>query len=104
MLSKEKLCFFKFFNQCWECYILYKIDEHTSKYLATSYVKFQLFDGKLVIITWCSFNDGHGLQNLFLVGLGARSVHLSHNMGHTGLVSHESGHVDRLARVILWEG
>ncbi len=53
---------------------------------------------------WRSFNDGDALTNLLLVGLGARSVHLPHDVGHTGLVAHESGHVDRLARVILGEG
>jgi len=38
------------------------------------------------------------------VHLGSRSVEVTDNMGHTGLVSHDSGEMNRLLGVILWEG
>merc|ERR1719464_326278 len=50
-----------------------------------------------------SLDDGDALHDLLLVNLGAGSLHLSDDVGHTGLVAYEGGHVDRLARVILGE-
>merc|ERR1719251_344495 len=47
--------------------------------------------------------DGDGLDNLLLVDLGSGSVHLSHDVSHAGLVTHEGGQVDRLGGVILGE-
>ena len=51
-----------------------------------------------------SLNDGHGLHHLLLVDLGAGSVHLPHDVGHTGLVAHEGSQVDWLASIVLGEG
>merc|ERR1719507_2842493 len=53
---------------------------------------------------WRSLDDGDSLNNLLLVVLGARTVHLTHNVGHASLVSHEASHVNRLAGIILGEG
>merc|ERR1719310_1649677 len=53
---------------------------------------------------WWALNDGHGLDNLLLVQLGARAVHVAHNVGHASFVPHESGEVARLGRIILREG
>jgi len=50
-----------------------------------------------------SFNNSHSFNNFLLVILGTRTVHLTYDMGHTSLVSHEACKMDRLARVILWE-
>merc|ERR1719173_228081 len=51
-----------------------------------------------------SLNDGDGLDHLLLVVLGAGTVHLTHNVGHASLVSHEASQVDGLASIILGEG
>merc|ERR1719430_1237780 len=51
-----------------------------------------------------SLNDGDGLDDFLLVVLGTRTVHLTHNVGHAGLVAHEASQVDGLARIILGEG
>merc|ERR1719220_40266 len=51
-----------------------------------------------------SLDDGDGLDHLLLVDLGAGSVDLPDDVGHTGLVAHEGSQVDRLGRIILWEG
>ena len=39
-------------------------------------------------------DDGDGLNDLFLVHLGARTIEVSHNMCHTGLVSGKGSEVD----------
>merc|ERR1719225_462512 len=51
-----------------------------------------------------SLDNGDGLDHLLLVDLGAGSVDLPHDVGHTGLVAHEGSQVDRLGRIILGEG
>jgi hypothetical protein len=48
--------------------------------------------------------DGDGLDGLLLVQLGAGSVDLSYDVGHTSLKAHEGGHVTSLGGVILREG
>ena len=48
--------------------------------------------------------DGDGLNSLLLVQLGAGSVNLSHNVGHTSLEAHEGSHVAGLGGVVLREG
>jgi len=53
---------------------------------------------------WGSFDDGDSFDNFLLVHLGSRSVEISDNVGHTSLVTEESGKVDRLGSVILGEG
>lgn len=50
-----------------------------------------------------SVNDGGSLDNLSLVHLGASSVEVSDNGGHTGLVTKEGGQSNRLGLVILGE-
>merc|ERR1719323_1748041 len=49
-------------------------------------------------------DDGDGLNHLLFVVLGTRTIHLSDNVGHTGLVSHEASQVDLLAGIVLGEG
>merc|ERR1719260_137105 len=49
-------------------------------------------------------DDGDGLDHLLLVVLGTRTIHLTDNVGHTGLVSHEASQVDLLAGIVLGEG
>lgn len=55
----------------------------------------------------CSYrwgiDDGNGLDNFLLVRLGARTVEIADNRGHTSLVAHGSGQVDWLLRVVLGE-
>jgi len=51
-----------------------------------------------------SLNDGDSFNHLFLVVLGARTIHLAHNVGHASLISHEASQVDILARIVLGEG
>jgi hypothetical protein len=49
-------------------------------------------------------DDSNSLNNLLLVGLGARSVEVTDDGGHTGLVTHSGSQVDGLLGVILGEG
>ena len=51
-----------------------------------------------------SLNDGDGLHDLFLVDLGAGSIHLPDDVGHTSLVAKEGSHVHWLGCIILGEG
>lgn len=48
-------------------------------------------------------DDGNGLDDFSLVHLGSGSVKVSDDMGHTSLVAHESGKMNRLGRIILGE-
>jgi hypothetical protein len=50
-----------------------------------------------------SLNNSDGLDNLLLVHLGTRTVKVTDNGGHTGLVAHGGGQVDGLLGVILGE-
>jgi len=51
-----------------------------------------------------SLKNGDGLNNLLLVELGSGLVDITNNVGHTALVSHESGEMARLGLVILGKG
>ena len=51
---------------------------------------------------WC-IDDRDGLNNFLLVRLCARSVEVTNDRGHTGLVAHGSRQVDGLLGVILGE-
>jgi len=53
---------------------------------------------------WWGIDDGHWLDDLLLVELVALSSDLSHDVGHTGLVTDESGQVDGLGIVVLGVG
>jgi len=48
-------------------------------------------------------DDGDGLDDFLLVGLGTGTVHHTADMGHTRLVPGEGGEMDRLLGVILGE-
>jgi len=48
--------------------------------------------------------DGNALNDLLLVELGTRLVNLAHDVGHTGLVPHESRQMARLRGIVLREG
>lgn len=50
-----------------------------------------------------SLDDGGGLDNLLLVELGTRTVEVTDDGGHAGLVAHGGGEVDGLLGVILGE-
>jgi hypothetical protein len=52
---------------------------------------------------WRGLDDGDCLNNLLLVDLGAGSISLADNVGHTGLEAEETGQVDGLGRVVLRE-
>mmetsp|Transcript_15710 Transcript_15710/g.38130 ORF Transcript_15710/g.38130 Transcript_15710/m.38130 type:complete len:293 (+) Transcript_15710:1847-2725(+) len=47
-----------------------------------------------------SLNEGHRLEGLLLVELGAGLVHIAHDMGHANLEAKERGEVRRLGGVI----
>eukprot|EP01084_Bolivina_argentea_P258173 435146_1 len=51
-----------------------------------------------------SLEDGDGLDDLLLVDLGAGTVDVTDDVGHTGLEDHEGGQVGLLAGVVLGEG
>ena len=53
---------------------------------------------------WRSLDDGDALHHLLLVHLGAGSVHLPDDVGHTSLIAKEGSHVDWLGGIILGEG
>jgi len=53
---------------------------------------------------WGGLDDGDGLDNLLLVHLGAGTVQVTDDVGHTSLVTHEGGQVNRLGVIILGEG
>jgi len=53
---------------------------------------------------WWGIDDGDRLDDLLLVELVALSSDLSHDVGHTGLVTDESGQVDGLGLVVLGVG
>lgn len=48
-------------------------------------------------------DDGSGLDNLLLVHLGTRTVKVTDDGGHTGLVAHGGSQVNGLLGVILGE-
>lgn len=52
---------------------------------------------------WCLHN-GDSLDGLLLIQLGAETVDLAHDMGHTSLVADERRQVHWLGRVVLGEG
>jgi len=51
-----------------------------------------------------SLNDSDGFDSFTLVKLGSRLVDLTHDMSHTGLVTHEGGKVAWLGSIISGEG
>lgn len=51
-----------------------------------------------------SLNDGDGLDSLLLVETRTRTVDVTENVGHTGLVTHKGSQVASLLGVILREG
>lgn len=51
---------------------------------------------------WWSFNDGDGLNNFLLVGLGTDFVGLTNDVSHTGLVSLEGSKVNWVRGIVLW--
>jgi hypothetical protein len=51
-----------------------------------------------------SFDDGDGFNNFLFVDFGAGLVGLTHDVGHTGFVTHEGGQVASSRLVILGEG
>lgn len=51
-----------------------------------------------------SLDDGDSLEDFLLVELGAWAVQVTDDVGHTGLVAHETGQVHRLGGIILGEG
>jgi len=53
---------------------------------------------------WRGLQDGDGLNDLFLIQFGTRFVNLTHDVGHAGLVAHESCEVTRLTGIVLREG
>lgn len=51
---------------------------------------------------WC-FDDGHCLDGLFFVQLGADSVDFTNDVRHAGLVAHECGQMHRLGGIVFRE-
>lgn len=51
-----------------------------------------------------SLDDGNSLNNLLLVHLGTRTVQVTDDSSHTGLVAHGGSQVNGLLGVILREG
>lgn len=52
---------------------------------------------------WWSFEDGGSFNDFLLVELGSDLIDISEDVGHTGLEDWESGEVDWLRRIVLWE-
>lgn len=52
---------------------------------------------------WGGLDDSDGFDNLFLVHLRTRSIKVTDNGGHPGLVPHGSGKMDWFLWVILWK-
>jgi len=52
---------------------------------------------------WWRLDDSHSLDNLLLVQLGTRTVHIAHNVSHTSFVAEECGEVAWLGGIILRE-
>ena len=50
-----------------------------------------------------SLDDGHGLDDILLVGLGANTVHLADDVGHTSLESEEGSQVHGLVLALKKE-
>ena len=50
-----------------------------------------------------SLDNGHGLNDFLLVQLGTRSVQVTDDRGHAGLVAHRGSEVDGLLGVIFGE-
>lgn len=50
---------------------------------------------------WRSLNDSDGFDDFFLVHLRTRSIEVSDDGGHTGLVAQGCGKMDRFLWVIL---
>merc|ERR1719285_57394 len=48
-----------------------------------------------------SFEDGHSFSHLFLVTLGAWTIHLSDDVGHTSLVAHEGSKMNWFGGIIF---
>jgi len=53
---------------------------------------------------WRSLQDGDSLDGLLLVQLGAQLVHVTHDVGHAGLVRDERSQVHRLGGIVLGKG
>lgn len=51
---------------------------------------------------WRGLQEGDGLADLLLVKPGARSLHVTDDVSHSDLVTHEAGQVRRLGLIILW--
>lgn len=51
---------------------------------------------------WWGIDNGDSLYDFTLVHLGARTVEVTDNVGHTSLVADESGEVNWLVSLVLW--
>lgn len=53
---------------------------------------------------WWGLNNGNGLGNLLLVGLGSWLVDITGDVSHSGLVSHKGSEMWLGGSVVAWEG